>query len=66
MLRRFPAVEQHIGVCAAGFFEGIREDGQPVERAILVDGGSDGLDGGREPREICDDGAEGIAEDVIY
>ncbi len=64
VLPRFPAVEQEIGVRAAGFFERIREDRQTVEGAFPIDGGSEGHGGRREPGGIGDDGAEGVAEDV--
>ena len=64
VLRRHPAVEQDICVRAAGFFEGVREDRQAVEGAILVDRGGNGLDGRREPCGIGGDGSEGIAENV--
>ena len=53
-------MEQHIGVRTPGFFEGR----QSVESAILVDGGRDGLDGGRKSSGVGDDGTEGFAEDV--
>jgi hypothetical protein len=65
VLPRLAAVEQDIRVRAAGFFEGIREDRQPVEDAILVDRGGDGLHGRRNPSGICGDGPEGIAEKPV-
>ena len=63
MLARLPAMVQDVGVIAASVFEGIGEDGQAVEGAVVVDGLSQGGDVRRSPGGVERDGAEGIAED---
>ena len=65
MIPRLPAVQQHIRIRAAGFFEGIRKDRQAIEGAILVERGGDGDDGRREPCGIGDDGTEGIVTNYV-
>ena len=55
------AVEEDIGIRAAGFFQRIGEDGESVEGPVGVDGRRDGDDGRREPSGIGDDGTEGVA-----
>jgi hypothetical protein len=41
MLPRLAAVIQDVGVIASGVFEGIGEDGHPVEGTLVVDGFGD-------------------------
>ena len=49
MLTRLAAVLKDIGVVAAGVFEGIGEDREAVEGAVVVDGLGKGSDIGSEP-----------------
>src|SRR5262249_12948334 len=58
------AVGQNVRVVAAGLFEGVGEDGHPVEGAFLVDALSQGKDGGCEPGRGNGCGLEWVAEDV--
>ena len=37
MLAQLAAMAQNVGVGAAGFFEGVGQDWQPVEVAIVID-----------------------------
>ena len=58
------AVVQDVGVVAAGVFEGVGEDRQAVEGAVVVDGLGKGGDVRCSPGGMERDGAERVAEDV--
>jgi hypothetical protein len=64
MLARLPAVVQDVGIIAAGVFEGVGEDGQAVEGAVIVDAlcQSDGVS--CSPRKIRVGGTKRIAGNV--
>ena len=46
------AVLQHVRVVAAGFFQGVGENGQPVEGPLLVDGLCQVRDGAVVPGQL--------------
>jgi len=52
------------GIRAAGFFQGIGQDGQAVEGSVVVDAFGEGVHGRRLPRGVERDGAKRIAEDA--
>ena len=69
---RSPEVAQDVGVVAAGFFQGVGEDGEAgaIEFArrqgtLVVAGLGEGDHGWSEPGWIDGDGSEGVAENVM-
>jgi hypothetical protein len=63
------AVVEDVGVCAAGYFKGVSEDGQTVECPLVVDGLGEFGDGAiipGQPRRVDDCGTEGVAEDFTH
>jgi hypothetical protein len=59
MFPRLSAVIQDVLVGAAGIFEGVGQDRQAVEDAVVVDGLGKTGDRGREPGMVECDRAEG-------
>ena len=64
MLARLSAVVQDVRVIAAGVFQGIGQDRQAVEVAVVVDSCCEGNDGGSAPGRIAGRGPEGTAENA--
>src|SRR5262249_48630425 len=61
---RVTAVIEHVGTGAARVFEGIGENRQAVEGALIVDALREGDDVPGPPGGIDPDGTESVAEDV--
>jgi hypothetical protein len=58
MLSATPTMSKDLLVCAAGVFQGVGEDRQALEGAVVVNGLSKGRDRGSEPGRVERPGRE--------